>query len=259
MLWKGVGVRLVHLGDLLRRGRQAALQDAEAALRASPLFAERCVLGGLFAGLRYPSPQSYDSLLFPKLTGSYECEIVPWLERLRSRPYSTIHNIGCAEGYYAVGLARMFPRSTIHAYDSDPAAQEACRRTALENGVADRVAVAGPVAAEDLCRLDPRERALVVCDCEGCEVALFGTGVARHLAGYDLIVELHDFIDPSVSATLRERFRATHDVATVRTVPRNPARFPVLRSLPPLAREVALDEVRPGPMEWLLAESRGQQ
>lgn len=256
VLWSGVGARLAHLGDLLRRGRQSAVQAAEATLRSSPVFADHRVLGGPFSGLRYPSLQTFGSTLYPKLTGSYECELVPWLERLRSRPYTTIHDIGCAEGYYAIGLARLFPGAKVYAYDIDPAARDACRAMALANGIAERLVVGGAVTTADLCRLDLQERGLVLCDCEGCEAALFTAEVVQHLEAYDLIVELHDFVDPAISRTLRPRFGASHDVSVVAATPRDPARFPVLRSLPALAREVALDELRPGPMEWLLAESR---
>ncbi len=254
--WSGVGARLAHLGDLLRRGRQAALEDAEATLRASPVFAERRVLGGPFRGLRYPSSRTFGSTFYPKLTGSYECELARWLERLWSRPYRAIHDVGCAEGYYAVGLALRFPDATVFAYDSDPAARAACGEMAAANGVAERLVIAGALTTADLTRLDPTQRALILCDCEGCESGLFTAEAARHLAGYDLIVELHDFIDPAISGAMRERFAASHDVSTVGSAPRDPALFPVLAPLPALAREVALDELRPGRMEWLLAESR---
>jgi len=144
----------------------------------------------------------------------------------------------------------------VVAYDTDPAARDACRATGRANGIAERLEVRGALTAADLCRLDARERGLILCDCEGCEAALFTAEVVRHLEAYDLIVELHDFVDPAISGTLQPRFGASHDVSVIATTPRDPARFPVLRALPALARQVALDELRPGPMEWLLAESR---
>ena len=256
LLWRTLGDFLVRLGDLLRRSRETAIAEQTALLRASPLAAGLTVHGGPFRGLRYPSGRTFGSTLFPKLVGSYECEIGPWLERLRGRPYRTIHDIGCAEGYYAAGLATLFPSARVVAYDTDPEAREACRAMADLNGVGGRVTVAGGLSAEDLRRLDPGEPALVLCDCEGCELALFTPEVARHLARWDLIVELHDFIDPAISGTLVSRFSATHRVSVAATVARDPGRYPALRALPALARRIALDELRPGPMEWLLAEAK---
>jgi hypothetical protein len=256
LLWSTIGAGLVRLGDLMRRNRDTTVAKQTALLRSWPPLAELRVLEGPFKGLRYPSERTFGSTLYPKLVGSYECEIVPWLRRLQSRQYAVVHDIGCAEGYYAVGLALLFPSARVCAYDTDLDAREACRRTAVLNGVADRVMIGGSLASDDLLRLPPRERALILCDCEGCELHLFTADVVRHLAGCDLIIELHDFIDPTISRALRERFAETHQVAVVPTHPRDPARYPVLRSLPALARRIALDEMRPGPMEWLLAESR---
>ncbi len=256
LLWRALGDFLARLGDLLRRSRECAIAEQTALLHSSPIVTDLRVLGGPFRGLRFASGRTFVGTLVPKLVGSYESELVPWLERLRERPYTAIHDIGCAEGYYAVGLAMFFPAARVFAYDSDPDAQEACRTMAALNGVAERVAVRGALVAEDLCRLDAAERALILCDCEGCELNLFTPEVVRHLAGYDLIVELHDFIEPGVSRTLTDRFSVTHRVSGTRTVARDPGRYPVLRTLPALARRIALDELRPGPMEWLLAEAR---
>ena len=225
-------------------------------LAADPRLAERIVLGGPFRGMRYPAARALGSTLYPKLVGCYECELHPWLDRLRSRPYAHVMDIGCAEGYYAVGLALLFPRAEVLAHDSDPAALAACRETALANGVLDRVRLGGLVSADDLGRFGARGGGLIVCDCEGCEMTLFSPGAVERLAACDLIVELHDFIDPAISSTLVERFRRTHMVRTVPTRRRNAGRWPALRRLPPLARELAVAELRPGPMEWLLAESR---
>lgn len=251
-----VGSRLVRLGELLRRSRLDATREAEAALAGSPALAARMVLDGPFRGMRYPAPRAFGSMLYPKLVGSYECELHPWLEQLRRRPYAHVMDIGCAEGYYAVGLALLWPAAQVHAHDSDPAALDACRETARANGVLDRLHLGGAVSAEDLGRFGALADGLIVCDCEGCELSLFTPPVVERLAGCDVIVELHDFIDPTISSTLVERFRPSHAVHTVRTARRHPGRFAALRGLSPLARELAMAEQRPGPMEWLLARSR---
>ena len=51
------------------------------------------------------------SVLIPKLLGSYEQELQPLLQRLAAQNYSEIVDIGCAEGYYAIGLGGCFPRA----------------------------------------------------------------------------------------------------------------------------------------------------
>src|SRR3954471_21407829 len=61
------------------------------------------VLNGPFAGLVYPSVDASLASLFAKLLGSYEREIHPVVEKICTAEYTDIVNVGCAEGYYAVG------------------------------------------------------------------------------------------------------------------------------------------------------------
>src|ERR1044072_5114497 len=64
-------------------------------------------------------PKSVGSTLVPKLLGSYESELHSTLEEIIDRNYQKIIDIGCAEGYYAVGLALKNPKTKIHAFDTD--------------------------------------------------------------------------------------------------------------------------------------------
>jgi hypothetical protein len=53
----------------------------------------------------------------PKLLGCYEQELHPALNRAIDTDYGVILNIGCAEGYYPVGLARVLPTAHVIAFD----------------------------------------------------------------------------------------------------------------------------------------------
>src|ERR1035441_10269867 len=57
------------------------------------------VLNGPFEGMRYLQA-SVGSVLSPKLVGSYEAELHPFIERVTSGRYDIVVDIGCAEGYY---------------------------------------------------------------------------------------------------------------------------------------------------------------
>ncbi|MCE9519631.1 MAG: hypothetical protein K8R87_08785, partial [Verrucomicrobia bacterium] len=63
------------------------------------------VLAGPFAGLRYPKFEAVGSSLIGKLVGIYEIELGALMEKILVAPYETVVDLGCAEGYYAVGLA----------------------------------------------------------------------------------------------------------------------------------------------------------
>ena len=53
-------------------------------------------------------------------------------------------------------------------------------------------------------------------DCEGGELQLLDPEQVPGIQGCDVIVECHDFLDASITSTLRQRFAATHDVELIR-------------------------------------------
>ena len=76
------------------------------------------VLAGPFAGMRYET-EAVHSMHVPRLLGTYERELHASLERAPGMPYLRVINIGCGEGYYAVGLAMRLPGAHVHAFDSE--------------------------------------------------------------------------------------------------------------------------------------------
>jgi hypothetical protein len=187
------------------------------------------VTGGPFAGLAYPDTEPLS--LVPKLLGVYESELHAAVEdAIRAAP-GVIVNVGAADGYYAVGMARRLPDARVIAYEADAGQRAICARVAAANGVElDLRGAAGPG--------DLAGAALVVMDCEGCERALLEPGLAAAV-----IVELHDFLDPGVGEEIAARFAPTHDVELIPTAPQPPARHP-------------LSEQRPGPMRWAVMTPR---
>jgi hypothetical protein len=209
------------------------------------------VQSGPFRGMRYVR-RSHGSALLPKLVGSYEAELHHVIRTLVDRDPATVIDVGCAEGYYAVGLALRLPRAVTYAFDIAAGARERCRELAERNGVEDRVFVEGectPARLQEL--LGPRS--LVVCDCEGAEVELLDPEEAPALRMADLLVELHDDqrLDVDVTATLVGRFRESHDVTLVRLAKRDPERYPVLSFLAPGSQRLALHEDRTPEQQWL--------
>jgi hypothetical protein len=187
------------------------------------------VTGGPFAGLTYPDTEPLS--LVPKLLGVYESELHAAIEdAIRARP-EVIVNVGAADGYYAVGLARRCPDARVIAYEADAGQADLCRRVAAANDVV--VEVRGAGGRDDL-----GGASLVVMDCEGCERALLEPPIEA-----TVIVELHDFLDPGIGDTIAARFAPTHDVTLIPTAPQPPTRHP-------------LSEQRPGPMRWAVMTPR---
>lgn len=212
------------------------------------------VRSGPFAGMTMAA-RSAEGCHVPKLLGCYEQELHPVLARCAEAGYEAVVNIGCAEGYYAVGLARLLGGATVYAHDLDPAAQEACRALAEVNGVADRVVVGGGFAAEDFEAYRGR-RALVVCDIEGAERDLLDPSRAPALAGFDILVELHDLFDRGVSAEVVARFAGSHDIERFGPGARDIGAFPELVALEQLDQWLGVWEWRSGPTPWAFMRAR---
>ena len=245
------------LKTLLRRSLPGTYQRLQQSLtdrrlrRVGKLIEEEhglVVQSGPFAGMAYVS-EAVCSSLVPKLLGSYESELHDVLAQIVSRDYETIIDVGCAEGYYAVGLALSLPNARVHAFDIDPRARALCTRLALANNVTERVLVAGECDHERLNSLI-RGRTLIVCDCEGCELQLLDPEFAPEILKSDLVVELHDMIDQRITPTMLARFASTHNITLVDTEERDPSAFPILKNFDRLTQRTAVAEFRDGPMQW---------
>jgi len=212
---------------------------------------DRCglvVQGGPFAGMHFV-PKVADGSIVPKIIGSYEEELHNVIRSVIGSNYSTIVNVGSAEGYYAVGLARSFPNATVHAFDLDPVARSLCKDMADLNKVC--VKIHGECRPSTLNDVLPEDgRALVVCDCEGAELEILNLAAVRGLANSDLLVELHDFINPIISSEMQRRFSTSHEITIIDSQPRRPGDYAVIEFLNDVERRVALAEFRPGPMQW---------
>src|SRR5688572_1968052 len=167
-------------------------------LRVQAAFAEThgpCVLTGPFRGMRFPADalRTGNVNMASRLLGSYEAELHEIVERVVAAGFDRIIDVGTGSGYYAVGLARRLPASTVEAYDPDPAARALCRALAEANSVLDRVHVRGGATASDL-RTPRAGRTFVKMDCEGCELELLRPDVSELLRSSTILVELHDFL-----------------------------------------------------------------
>lgn len=216
------------------------------------------VSGGPFAGMIYPKLESAGSMLAPKLLGTYESEIASLFQDQALAKYETIVDVGCAEGYYAIGAARSNPTCQVYAYDISDQAQQLCRGLAAANGVTERVQVQGYCSAHELTR-HRDERALIVSDCEGFEMELFDETLIQTLAHSDFMIEVHPHLGADLK-TLTERFGDTHDCDTIGCVMdldrMRDYRHPAVDALPNDRKIVLFGECRSRKNCWLIARSR---
>jgi Ribosomal protein L11 methyltransferase (PrmA) len=218
------------------------------------------VAHGLFEGLILPTEYTWsDGDFTAKVLGCYEAELLSHLQDFVARVPDIVINVGCADGYYAVGLARIVA-CAVHAIDIDPKAIQTCQLTASLNGMSGRVTTSSESNAEALRRLTSSCGApLIVSDCEGAEFDLLDPSRVPSLSLADMMIECHDLYRPGCQKELAERFAESHEVVSVAEGARDPNRYECLTSLPSLDRWLAVCEFRPERISWLICRSRGRK
>lgn len=171
------------------------------------------VLAGPFQGMVLPDGVVTPFLL-SRYIGSYEHELHQAIQDSVARGYDAIINIGCAEGYYTVGLARALPGAQVFAYDILPDARVKCAALATANGVNGRVSVGELFSITDFAAFAGR-RALLFCDIEGAEFSLLDPVQAPALRDMDIIVELHERYPDHDPDAFCARFADTHDIVRI--------------------------------------------
>jgi SAM-dependent methyltransferase len=215
------------------------------------------VQAGPFAGMRYPHRglERVDHLT-SKLLGAYEQELAAVVAVEASRRPPVVVDVGCADGYYAIGLARAIPGARVHAFDVDPVARTMTCRMARANGVAWRVDVRRAANERNLARLD-LDDAFVLVDCEGAELDILDGEAVTALASATVLVELHPHGDGDTGGPLRRRFGTTHDIELIVQGGRDLDGYPPLADLPVEERALLLDEARPALGRWAVFTPRG--
>ncbi len=251
-VFKGIEKVAFYKAEVLKDMQKRAIARVTATV-----FRELTVLSGPFEGLKYPGFHSHGSALFPKLAGSYECELhAIFQEVIKTGKITQVIDIGCAEGYYAVGLALRLPRATVYGYDLNKEALALCHEMALANGVQDRVVLKGAFVPSTFSEFDFHVPTFIITDCEGFELELYTEESVRLLSNVTLLIELHDFVDRAITATLTKLFAPSHHIQLIQGTSRNPRLFPEIRSLNRFEQEFVLDERRPEKMNWLFVQPR---
>jgi len=215
------------------------------------------VRSGPFTGMQYISG-SVGSCYIPKLLGIYESELAAEVEFICQRKPTLIVDVGAAEGYYAVGLARRNPQAKVIAFEMEPKGQASIQQMGRLNQVDSQVEIRGKCEPADLAAAlagDPQP--VVICDVEGYEEKLLDPVAVPALVQSCILVELHEVLAPGITEKLKQRFSATHEIKLIWQEPRSRSQFPWrtfgTALLPKSYLDWSVDEWRSaaGRMSWL--------
>lgn len=184
-----------------------------------------------------------------KLLGLYECELFEDIERVINQPHDLILNIGCAEGYYGIGLAKRTQTKTV-VFDVNKTAVDIARENAAANGV-------NKILFSTDCTIDNYRSFLasannpfIFMDCEGAEEEILDLTVVPELAKTSVMVESHDCNRPGLTDKLVARFAETHNIKLIRQGNKNPY-MPLIDDLDDYDKMLLCVEARPSTMIWL--------
>jgi hypothetical protein len=247
---EGSNEQLINALRLLAKWRSVLIQNTLIQHQGT------VVMQGPLAGMDFLR-ESAEGCHISKLLGCYEQPLQPFIAQAIEHAYPIILNIGCAEGYYAVGMARAMPSTQVFAFDLNPKAQEVCAALAQKNAVSDRVRVGALFKPEDFAAYS-NQNVLVLCDIEGAEQELLNPQAAPALKGMDLIVESHECLIPGITQALIDRFKDTHQITLIHdNGQRNLQQVPLwFNNLAHLDQLLATWEWRSGATPWLVMQAK---
>ncbi|MEM9644232.1 MAG: hypothetical protein AAF989_04490 [Planctomycetota bacterium] len=256
--WKAA--QLLPNDEFFRHVRRSVIRK-KARNKVLPLLEDRTVRQGPFAGLQYAETASVGSMIWPKLLGTYESELQPFLNEISHHDYRKVIDIGYAEGFYLIGLGRWFDQAELVGFDLEPEAERLCRGNADANDIRpSRLKLYGGFDSKHF-NANLTDDSLVVIDCEGFEDQVIQGISPEQAACADWLIETHDHLVPGTTERIVAKLRSTHDVKLIDT---DEDFQPKCRLLPESIhqqcdqeeKEAIVTEGRVEPQSWVVATRR---
>ena len=209
------------------------------------------VIAGPFRGMTYVTSAD-DFVEGAMLMGTYEKELHPVIEAWLSAPGDVFIDVGAAQGYYSVGMARRAPHARHIGFEMDQERIRQLERTAAANSV--KVELWGQCEPPRLVdALNAGKSPCLIMDVEGYEDVLLRGEVLEALKGTRMVIETHDYFVPGITEDVRRRLEPTHSVQLVEMGKRTAADLPFRFADRWTLEQV--DEGRDG-QTWLVANPR---
>lgn len=257
-VWPALGEEIFHLRERNRYARQfGSLQRKFWLDHYAP--EKPTVLSGPFEGMRYLQGTVMGPPL-PRWLGTYEAELHEVIRKgISQKIYDIILVVGSAEGFYACGLARLFPDTPILSFETTLVSRWQQRELLRMNHVR-KVEIRGKLEVQEFLRLVKDKKSLCLLDIEGAELDFCGAAAVPYLGMADLLVEIHASGRRSSGEVLNEirsRLGHSHRTQILNPVRRNMAELQarVGSRWTTEALEQAAEEHRGFAQQWLWAEA----
>jgi hypothetical protein len=192
------------------------------------------------------------------ILGSYETEISSKINDIINTNYSTIIDVGCSSGYYTTGFAVKCSDTEVWGFDINQDLINSAKENAKINNV--KINFGEFCSEETLLNFNFKSKSLIMSDCEGFEKNLLTERLAQKLERHDFLVELHDFLDRSISNNIILKFNKTHHIELLTSITDIKKTiiydYPELFNIPLFIKWSLLSERRPEIMQWVFIKSK---
>ena len=208
------------------------------------------VVDGPFTGMTVLNKARWgDGDIAAKLLGIYECELFPALEQVIKMQPDLVVNVGCAEGYFGIGMG-LRTQSPVVLVDID----EEVLKNASENATSNHLTnfeTSLESNTESLNEfLKKGKMPFLFMDCEGYEEELLSLDAVPELKNTIIMVESHDCHRAGMLQQLTDRFTETHIVEVISQGAKNPY-HPLIADFDDPQKLLITCEFRPSTMSWL--------
>lgn len=212
------------------------------------------VARGPFKGMQLPEGESWsDGDLAAKLVGIYEQELFPHIQTVVKHRPDCIVNIGCAEGYYTIGMKLLLNNAKAFGVDISDEAKDLFQECCQINNVDAQFCADFDLESCQL--IEGFEKIAWLVDCEGCEVDL--PKMPDHIKQKSIfIIECHDRRDGPITSHLLEWLGSCHDVSIIDEGSRNPHDIAEFAGLTSLEKYALTCEQRGLRQHWIVAVPR---
>lgn len=208
------------------------------------------VVQGPFTGMKILNQAKWgDGDIGGKLLGTYESELFPSIEKSIKMNPDVVVNVGCAEGYFGIGIGMRTNARTI-LVDIEADVLKNAEDNALANSFTN-FELSTESSKESLKKfLQKGLNPFLFMDCEGYEFDLLSIDDVPELKNTIIIVESHDCFRPGLTEILKERFVSTHNVEIISQGNKNPY-HPIIADFDDAKKLLLTCEFRPSTMNWL--------
>ena len=198
--------------------------------------------------------------LGPKIIGLYEFEVQNKLIDLVSNfKIENFVNIGAAEGYHAIGIAKKTRIQNFVLYEIDKKGQEILKENILKNELKKNIKIENEANLNSIYELNKKldfSKTLFLIDIEGFELELFNDEILGLLKNSFLIIENHRFLLSKTKQIkyqeLVNKFDDSFNVELVSNTGRNISQINEISNLSENELMMISSESRPKMMEWFV-------